>query len=502
MRSLNCIAVCLVLLGAQCYARQITGRTNAGSFGPKQALLQLTVELSTATSDLVLTAGERGTIRMAVANVGGSAAEGVSVRVTSSVALQRVTIQPGTISVGAEASGEVKNISADVIVDRGAKTQQSVLSCQAMMVSGVKSQPQTVNLFVKERVAPVVVARDLTPPTVELSEPFKTTMAVTRAASGKPQFTTSASSITLKGIARDSSGVAIITVNGEEVKLTPGDRGSEFASSVLLAMGTNDIEIKAVDRFKNEGKMSIVILREERMIMGAYYALVIAIQDYQDPNVNSLQYPIQDGENLVNTLTMLYNFDEKNVTFLKNPNRSDIIKTFDELAKRLTEEDNVLIFYAGHGYWDERLKQGYWLPVDASQNTRSEWISNGTVRDYVAGMATKHTLLISDACFSGGIFKTRDAFSKVSAATRELYRLPSRKAMTSGAMKEVPDKSIFVEYLIKRLKENKEPLLPAEVLFSSFRQAVINNSPNRQIPQYGEIRETGDEGGDFIFVKK
>jgi hypothetical protein len=267
-------------------------------------------------------------------------------------------------------------------------------------------------------------------------------------------------------------------------------------------MGTNDIEIKAVDRFKNEGKMSIVILREERMIMGAYYALVIAIQDYQDPNVNSLQYPIQDGENLVNTLTTLYNFDEKSVTFLKNPNRSDIIKTFDELAKRLTEEDNVLIFYAGHGYWDERLKQGYWLPVDASQNTRSEWISNGTVRDYVAGMATKHTLLISDACFSGGIFKTRDAFSKVSAATRELYRLPSRKAMTSGAMKEVPDKSIFVEYLIKRLKENKEPLLPAEVLFSSFRQAVINNSPNRQIPQYGEIRETGDEGGDFIFVKK
>jgi len=35
-----------------------------------------------------------------------------------------------------------------------------------------------------------------------------------------------------------------------------------------------------------------------------------------------------------------------------------------------------------------------------------------------------------------------------------------------------------------------------------MRQAVINNSPNGQVPQFGEIRETGDEGGDFVFVKR
>jgi hypothetical protein len=296
--------------------------------------------------------------------------------------------------------------------------------------------------------------------------------------------------------------VALIYVNGEEVKFTPTSQGAEFSSTVLLAMGQNDLEVRAVDRFRNENKLTIIVKREERMIQGGYYALVIAVQDYEDANVNSLQYPLQDAQNLISTLSENYSFDESNIAFLKNPNRSTIIKTFDDFAKKLTEEDNLLIFYAGHGYWDERLKQGYWLPVDASRNSRTEWISNGTIRDYVAGMAAKHTLLVSDACFSGGIFKTRDAFTKVSAATRELYRLPSRKAMTSGAMKEVPDRSVFVEYLIKRLKENKETLLPAETLFASFRQAVINNSPNSQIPQYGEIRETGDEGGDFIFVHK
>jgi len=33
-------------------------------------------------------------------------------------------------------------------------------------------------------------------------------------------------------------------------------------------------------------------------------------------------------------------------------------------------------------------------------------------------------------------------------------------------------------------------------LFVSFREAVMNNSPNT--PQYGTIQNAGDEGGDFI----
>ncbi len=74
--------------------------------------------------------------------------------------------------------------------------------------------------------------------------------------------------------------------------------------------------------------------------------------------------------------------------------------------------------------------------------------------------------------------------------------------MTSGAMKEVPDKSVFVMMLKKRLVETDAKYLSAEALFASFREAVINNSPNGQVPQFGEIKETGDEGGDFIFVRK
>ena len=71
--------------------------------------------------------------------------------------------------------------------------------------------------------------------------------------------------------------------------------------------------------------------------------------------------------------------------------------------------------------------------------------------------------------------------------------------MTSGTLKEVPDQSVFVKYLIRELKENESRLLPSETLFANFKTAVLNNSPN--VPQYGTIQNVGDEGGDFIFVR-
>ncbi len=502
MRRICMIGTCIALIGSLSMARQITGKTNVGGFGTSPAVLRLSIDPLFPSANNTLTAGERATIKVSVTNEGGRSAEGVTLKVVATPSLQGVTL-PAVIEMGTIAKGASKNATVEIASDKSARSQRAVLELQASIPSGVVSERRQINVTVKEQAAPpVVVARDVTPPIIEILEPVRAVSRGLKPVADQSYLLTNASSVVIKGIARDSSGVALVFINGEEVAFRPMAGGAEFGGTALLAMGKNDLEVKAFDRFKNEAKILVHVQREEQVIQGGYYALVIAIQDYLDPSVNALQYPIQDAENLVNALSNLYTFEPANITLLKNPNRTAIIKTFDQLAKRLTERDNLLVFYAGHGYWDERLKQGYWLPVDAAQNTRTEWISNGTIRDYVAGMQTKHTLLISDACFSGGIFKTRDAFSSESPATLELYKLPSRKAMTSGAMKEVPDKSVFVEYLIKRLKDNREKLLPAETLFASFRQAVINNSPNRQVPQYGEIRETGDEGGDFIFVKK
>ena len=72
--------------------------------------------------------------------------------------------------------------------------------------------------------------------------------------------------------------------------------------------------------------------------------------------------------------------------------------------------------------------------------------------------------------------------------------------MTSGTMTEVPDESAFIKYLIKRLEENNKMYLSSEELYSSLKNAVISNS--NVLPQYGEIQSVGNEGGDFIFLKR
>jgi hypothetical protein len=100
-------------------------------------------------------------------------------------------------------------------------------------------------------------------------------------------------------------------------------------------------------------------------------------------------------------------------------------------------KDNLLIFYAGHGFWDDKGKVGYWFPSDASRNNTVNWFRNSTLRDFIGSIQTRHTILIADSCFSGAIFKTRIAFSDAPQGIEKLYELPSRKAMTSGILQEV-----------------------------------------------------------------
>jgi hypothetical protein len=233
-----------------------------------------------------------------------------------------------------------------------------------------------------------------------------------------------------------------------------------------------------------------------------YFSLIIGINDYQNNNaeLRDLNYAVGDAFALEKTLSENFGFDKTKSSFLINPTRSEVMKELEKLASTITPKDNLLIFYAGHGVWDERIKVGYWLPSDASSSEKSNWISNSTIRDYLAAINSKHTLLVTDACFSGSIFQSRGSSELSALGMSSLYHLTSRKAITSGTLTTVPDQSKFMYYFLKRLKEVDEQYTSAKQLFYSIETAILNNS--RTVPQFGVIQDTGDEGGDFIFIKK
>jgi hypothetical protein len=236
-------------------------------------------------------------------------------------------------------------------------------------------------------------------------------------------------------------------------------------------------------------------------IVGRYYALLIGVSDYENDKLD-LTMPVNDVKAMKNVLTNSYSFDESDITILDNPTRQGIFKELSRLRNTLTERDNLLIFFAGHGSWDKKINQGYWWPSNSSPDDPSNWLSNSDLREQIRGIPSAHTLLISDACFSGGIFRTRNAedIKKAPIEVVALYKMKSRRAITSGALSSVPDESVFIRYLIKRLEENPDNYLPSQSLFNSMRLAVIHNSLT--VPQDGVISDAGDEGGDFIFIRR
>ena len=311
---------------------------------------------------------------------------------------------------------------------------------------------------------------------------------------------------------KDKGEINSVTINEVEAKyqsraIKPIGTNKEvdgYQASVYLLTGENIIKITATDNSGNTAvkKINVVCTFQYDLDIkeGKYYALLIAENEYTDPKVNDLAFPIQDADSLKKVLQTNYIFDEENIITMQNPTREQIITQFENLSNTLTENDNLLIFYAGHGYWDETKKVGYWLPSDAEINNVANWVRNSTIKDYIGAINTKHTLLITDACFSGSIFQTRSINSNKVVAYNKLYDLKSRKGMTSGTLKEVPDKSVFLATLILRLRQNDKKYLPASNLFNSMRDVILNNSPN--VPQFGTIQGVDDQGGEFIFIRR
>ena len=85
-----------------------------------------------------------------------------------------------------------------------------------------------------------------------------------------------------------------------------------------------------------------------RIAYGDYYALVIGNNDYAF--LPKLETAVSDAAAVAELLRSRYAF--KDVKLLLNARRADILREMNRLRAELTGKDNLLIYYAGHGYVD------------------------------------------------------------------------------------------------------------------------------------------------------
>lgn len=232
---------------------------------------------------------------------------------------------------------------------------------------------------------------------------------------------------------------------------------------------------------------------------GDYHALVIGNIDYR--HLPDLETARTDAEEISDVLAHQYGFQTR---LIVNGTRIKILTALDQYRGILGENDNLLIYYAGHGYFDKAVDRGYWLPVDSEQTATANWISTADITDKLKAYRAKHVTVVVDSCYSGAL--TRGVHIRIPEAgyLQRIVQKRTRTVLTSGGLEPVVDgggegHSVFAKAFLDALRENTG-IMDGTTLFTKIRRPVMLNA--YQTPQYSDIRFAGHEGGDFVFIRR
>ncbi|HEU4617910.1 MAG TPA: caspase family protein, partial [Gammaproteobacteria bacterium] len=221
----------------------------------------------------------------------------------------------------------------------------------------------------------------------------------------------------------------------------------------------------------------------KRKSFGRYYALIIGVQDYE--HLDDLESPLNDAREAAMVLEEKYGFSVKMLT---NPDQLTVMKTVNELNDTLTEDDNLLIYFAGHG---SRLQTGsretgYWLPTNAEPAPDDTlWVPNEFVSRHLGRIKAKRVLVVSDSCYAGLLGDDPGYVMVGDGQYTDEYiewKMPkrSRLVLASGGDQPVLDNggnghSVFAHAFLETLESN-DRVLTAPELFLKIR-SLVEHSP-------------------------
>jgi formylglycine-generating enzyme required for sulfatase activity len=236
---------------------------------------------------------------------------------------------------------------------------------------------------------------------------------------------------------------------------------------------------------------------------GKDYALFFAVDDYaSNDNFANLPDPIVSAQKLARELREMYGFEAE---IVRNPSKDEVYAKLQTYRQRsFGKDDQLLVFFSGHGDFDDFEVKGYFIPHAGPR------IDLPTLGNIVTKIPCEHILLAIDACYSGTI-DNRIAFkgkfsrpgvtlaSERSRLVERKLRNPSRLLLTSGAKQRTPsgnDGSPFAKGFLRTLRSaygSSDGLVTYEDLLAKLERV----SP---LPHHGQLM--GHEEGSFVFVAK
>ena len=236
------------------------------------------------------------------------------------------------------------------------------------------------------------------------------------------------------------------------------------------------------------------------------YILLFATDQYD--NWGDLVNPIDDARSLAKILKEKYGFETE---IVENPNQDDVFgKLRDYAERKFKPQDQLMIFFAGHGYFDDTFGEGFVVAKNSLQNDKAKtsYISHSRLRQIINNIPTEHVFLAMDVCF-GGTFDPVIASNRGQAESetndneflvRKLGQ-KTRKYLTSGGKEYVSDgiPGKHSPFTLKLLQAYGDGGGNDRILtLSEIKTYVEKLKPEPRLGGFGDDKAESD----FVFVRK
>jgi hypothetical protein len=290
---------------------------------------------------------------------------------------------------------------------------------------------------------------------------------------------------------------------------------AEIEKNLTLMDGDNVVEIIAENKegVKTSSWRKIVVgatsLADASKLERTDYGLVFATDDYD--NWSDLVNPVFDSRTIAEELKKIYKFK---VEIVENATQAEILKKLREYGeKQYKPLDQLFIFFAGHGTYDQTFGEGFVVTRESMLNDegKTTYLSHNRLRSIINNIPCEHIFLAMDVCF-GGTFDA--ALASARGQDDEVYREQSqaefltrkltyktRKYLTSGGKTYVSDgikgqHSPFAKSFLAALDSQggKDGILTIQEIFSYVEKL-------KNPPRLGEFGDNAP-GSDFLFLVK
>ncbi len=381
----------------------------------------------------------------------------------------------------------------------------------------VKQQTQAISALENQLVEQ---QEQLNRPSIEILEP---PLFATRSNEPSLQVRSGSTAQVISGRITSQTGLKSATINGRSLSI---DRQGLFHSAVPVSTKETRVTILATDNQGGTEEFVFVLIADdisdaaEQFVsttgrtagdidFGRYYALVIGNNEYR--NYPELKTAVNDARRVASLLESRYGFESLLIT---NADRYTVLSAINEIKGKLSANDNLLIYYAGHGEIEASTQQGYWLPVDAEKGNTANWISNTAITDLLNTIKARHIMVVADSCYSGSM--TRSSIPRLNTQMNEQHlqkwlklmtKTRSRTVLTSGGLGPVLDSgggehSVFARVFLNEL-ETGDGVIDAYQIYRKVSvqvEKITASEGFNQIPTYAPIQHAGHGGGEFLLV--